>query len=157
MFRSPCPLPDAIRGQGAEVLNDLVAKAIVLHDAAYKAHHNVRGPAFGPLHALFQEVFEGMDEVRDRLAERVATLGAVAVGTAEEALKVAGMAPYPTDITDGFEHARALFDRLSAFDAAIYAASERIEEMKLIADVNALGDVAEQVEKLAWKIVSHIP
>ena len=48
---------------------------------AQNFHWNVTGMAFGPLHALFQEIYEDHFEGQDELAERIRALGAHAEGT----------------------------------------------------------------------------
>ena len=43
---------------------------------AQNYHWNVKGMAFGPLHQLFQEIYEDHFEAQDILAERMKALGA---------------------------------------------------------------------------------
>ena len=42
---------------------------------AQNFHWNVTGMAFGPLHALFQEIYEDHFTAQDDLAERIRTIG----------------------------------------------------------------------------------
>ena len=57
-----------------------VAEICVETMKAQNYHWNVSGMAFGPLHELFQEIYEDHFEAQDELAERVKALDAHAEG-----------------------------------------------------------------------------
>jgi starvation-inducible DNA-binding protein len=65
----------------AEALNQSVAETAVATMLAQNFHWNVKGMAFGPLHELFQQVYEDHFAAQDDLAERIRALGAHAEGT----------------------------------------------------------------------------
>jgi len=64
-----------------EALNQCVAETAVTTMLAQNFHWNVTGMAFGPLHALFQEIYEDHFTAQDDLAERVKALDGHAEGT----------------------------------------------------------------------------
>lgn len=72
--------PDAV-AQIADGLNQAVAETAVTTMLAQNFHWNVKGMAFGPLHALFQQIYEDHFVAQDDLAERVRQIGAHAEGT----------------------------------------------------------------------------
>lgn len=155
MFPSPTPKSDAIRSQAAAMYAPLIVAGISLTLFAQRAHWAVRGPAFGPLHALFGNAYDGVSAVVDRLAERAAALGAEdpmggGVGTVPVAALPAGADRL------GFGLCATLADAIDAFVVALHAAYERAEEMRLVADCNALQSVIEDVEKLGWMVRSHV-
>lgn len=151
MFPSPTPKSEAIRSQAAAMYAPLVVACVTVSLFAQRAHWAVRGPAFGPLHALFGDVYDGVPAVADRLAERAATLGAVDPMGAAETIAVP---PLPS--TDGLTLCVALAEVLEAFVVALHAAYDRAEEMRLVADCNALQSVIEDVEKIGWMVRSHV-
>ncbi|WP_172329557.1 Dps family protein [Mangrovicoccus sp. HB161399] len=61
-------------------LNQCVAETAVTTMLAQNFHWNVKGMAFGPLHDLFQKIYEDHFEGQDDLAERVRMLGGHAEG-----------------------------------------------------------------------------
>ncbi|MFW2544828.1 Dps family protein [Primorskyibacter sp. 2E107] len=67
--------------QIAEALNQCVAETAVATMLAQNFHWNVTGMAFGPLHDLFQKIYEDHFVAQDDLAERIKALGAHAEGT----------------------------------------------------------------------------
>ncbi len=67
--------------QIAEALNQCVAETAVTTMLAQNFHWNVTGMAFGPLHDLFQKIYEDHFVGQDDLAERIRALDAHAEGT----------------------------------------------------------------------------
>lgn len=73
--------------QIVEALNQCVAETAVATMLAQNFHWNVTGMAFGPLHALFQTIYEDHFIAQDDLAERVKALEGHAEGTLGGMLK----------------------------------------------------------------------
>ena len=63
-----------------EALNQSIAETAVTTMLAQNFHWNVTGMAFGPLHALFQEIYEDHFVAQDDLAERIKALDGHAEG-----------------------------------------------------------------------------
>jgi len=59
----------------AQALYQCVAETVVTTMMAQNFHWNVTGMAFGPLHALFQEIYEDHFIAQDDLAERIRSMG----------------------------------------------------------------------------------
>ena len=59
----------------AQALYQCVAETVVTTMMAQNFHWNVTGMSFGPLHALFQEIYEDHFTAQDDLAERIRTIG----------------------------------------------------------------------------------
>ena len=64
----------------AEALNQCVAETVVTTMLAQNFHWNVTGMAFGPLHELFQKIYEDHFEGQDELAERIKAIDMHAEG-----------------------------------------------------------------------------
>jgi starvation-inducible DNA-binding protein len=73
--------------QIAEALNQCVAETAVTTMLAQNFHWNVTGMAFGPLHDLFQKIYEDHFVAQDDLAERIKSLDAHAEGVLSGMLK----------------------------------------------------------------------
>lgn len=59
----------------------LLADSYVLYLKTQHFHWNVTGPFFGPLHSLFNELYDDLFEAIDLIAERIRALGAFAPGS----------------------------------------------------------------------------
>ena len=71
----------AAQAELAEALNQSVAETAVTTMMAQNFHWNVTGMAFGPLHDLFQKIYQDHFTGQDDLAERIKTIGGHAEGT----------------------------------------------------------------------------
>lgn len=154
-FVSPTDAPDSIRAQAVEKLITVVTNGVVVYLAAQDAHWNVKGPNFGPLHALFGEVYATVHGIVDRAAERAVTLGGTVSG-----LSVVGSRPAlaevpPTNNTDGLVFCANLAALVTAYAAQVDEAYRAVEGLRLTADANALQDAVEALEKLGWMLAAH--
>ena len=77
-------LDQKIRLTNADKLNPLLADTMTLRDMYKKHHWQVAGPTFYQLHLLFDKHFGEQSELVDALAERIQTLGGVAIAMAPD-------------------------------------------------------------------------
>ena len=84
LARYPLSLGDEVRAASVEALNHILCDTIVLRDMYKKHHWQVSGPTFYALHLLFDKHAGEQAELVDLLAERVQTLGGVAIAMAHD-------------------------------------------------------------------------
>jgi starvation-inducible DNA-binding protein len=87
MTQTAADLSPSAREAIADALNQAVAETVVTTMLAQNFHWNVTGMAFGPLHALFQEIYEDHFVAQDDLAERIRAIDAHADGVLGDMLK----------------------------------------------------------------------
>ncbi len=80
MTETALSLTTNARAAIAEALNQSLADTTVATMLAQNFHWNVKGMAFGPLHDLFQVIYEDHFAAQDDLAERIRALNAHAKG-----------------------------------------------------------------------------
>lgn len=80
MTQAAADLSPTAQSAICEALNQCVAETAVTTMLAQNFHWNVTGMAFGPLHALFQEIYEDHFTAQDDLAERIKALDGHAEG-----------------------------------------------------------------------------
>lgn len=115
MYVTRNDLPVAVRSAVAELLNARLADGIDLMLQAKQAHWNVRGQSFIPLHSLFDELAEQLEEFTDSMAERTVALGSIAEGTARVAAQRSTLEEYPLAIARAREHVEALATATASF------------------------------------------
>ena len=79
LIAMPLALGEKARQQSVDNLNQLLADTITLRDMYKKHHWQVSGPTFYQLHLLFDKHAGEQSELVDAIAERVMTLGGVAI------------------------------------------------------------------------------
>ena len=153
----PIGLDASVRGKLAQALNQILADTRILHDL-YKKHHWVmRGPTFYQLHLLLDTHAAQQDKLTDSLAERVQTLGAVAVGDPRHVAELTTIPRAP----DGVEDVSSMLNRLlQAHTAVLVQAREAAE---LADDEGDPGSedllssaVIPQNELQSWFLVEHL-
>jgi starvation-inducible DNA-binding protein len=91
----PIALDHKVRLTNTENLNQILADTITLRDMYKKHHWQVSGPTFYKLHLLFDNHFAEQVELVDSLAERVQTLGGVAIAMAPDVAETTRIARPP--------------------------------------------------------------
>ncbi len=80
----PLALDESVRLHSTKNLNQILADTMVLRDLYKKHHWQLTGHTFYQLHLLFDKHYEEQAELVDELAERIQTLGGVAIALAHD-------------------------------------------------------------------------
>ncbi len=154
---APIALSAEARGESAQLLNVILADSMILY-AMYKKHHwLVAGPTFYQLHLLFDKHAEEQQELIDLLAERVQTLGAIAVGDPRHAAELTTIDRPP----NGAEEVPAMIHRLlDAHETVIAKVRRAIDRTDKNADWGSndllMSDVLRRNELQVWFVSAHL-
>jgi starvation-inducible DNA-binding protein len=88
-------LHEQVRAQSVAALNRMVAHSMAMRDLYKKAHWQTSGATFYGLHLLFDKHYSEQLELVDALAERVQTLGGVALALAHDVVEESRIARAP--------------------------------------------------------------
>lgn len=155
MMRSPSPLSPKARRSSGEKINAIAIDLLGLSMVAKKAHWNCRGPLFGQLHGLFDDLYKATSEHADKLAEHVAMLGLVVSGDHVDVARDAVSEALP-DETDGLALADLVFDRTQSTIAEIGKAREAVDALGNEDGCQILCDASITISKLGWMLGSYI-
>src|SRR4029077_9333410 len=153
----PIALPTTAKASSCTLLNEILADSMILY-ALYKKHHwLVAGPTFYQLHLLFDKHYEEQAELVDLLAERVQSLGGIAVGDPRHAAELTTI-PRPPD---GAEEVARMIDRtLQAHEIVVAKARAAITATEESEDWGTndllMGDVLRRNELQVWFIAEHV-
>jgi starvation-inducible DNA-binding protein len=137
------------------ILNQRLADAADLKSQAKQAHWNVKGPNFIALHELFDRVSTELDTHVDDIAERITTLGGVAMGTVRLAAGNSSLSEYPHEISDGTAHVDALSSALSDFGKKVRSDIDKTDELGDKDTADLFTGVSREVDKLLWFVEAH--
>ncbi|KAA9006096.1 Dps family protein [Histidinibacterium aquaticum] len=139
----------------AEALNQSVAETAVTTMLAQNFHWNVTGMAFGPLHALFQEIYEDHFQGQDDLAERIRALDAHAEGMLAGMLKRSKV-----EEADGTQSDKEMIERLMKAEEQLASTLSGLEHIASEAGDTLTEDLAIERgrthEKFAWMLRAHL-
>src|SRR5690242_5838057 len=79
LTRYPLGLDDDVRQASVQMLNPLLSDSIMLRDLYKKHHWQMTGPTFYQLHLLLDKHYEEQVVLVDAIAERIQTLGGIAI------------------------------------------------------------------------------
>ena len=143
------------RGKLITILNQRLADAADLRSQAKQAHWNVKGANFIALHELFDQVSTELDTHVDDIAERITTLGGIAMGTVRLAANNSSLSEYPHEISDGTAHVDALSSALSDFGKKVRSDIDATEELGDKDTADLFTGVSRSVDKLLWFVEAH--
>ena len=139
-----------------EILNQRLADASDLKSQAKQAHWNVKGMNFIALHELFDQVATELDPHVDDIAERITTLGGVALGTIRVAAQNSTLSEYPLEISDGAAHVDALSNALADFGKKIRADIDATDELGDKDTADLFTGISRSIDKLLWFVEAHL-
>lgn len=139
-----------------DLLNARLAEAIDLALITKQAHWNLKGPTFIAVHEFLDEVRDEVDEHVDIIAERVAQLDGVALGTVQAVAKATTLPPYPTDIRKVSDHLQALVDHFAAVSKSAREAIDTADDADDADTADILTAYSRALDKNLWFLKSHL-
>ena len=139
-----------------KLLNEILANEAVLMVQTLNYHWNLVGPEFHDYHLLFGGQYTVLFADLDKLAERVRSLGGIALGSMKDMIKVAtlkedaGKTPSPRQmVINLLKQYEELTEQIR--DGLVMLDDKKSNDF---ATVNLLETVLEQHEKTAWMLRS---
>ena len=153
----PVGLSHNARAYSCQRLNQILADTQILH-ALYKKHHwLVRGATFYQLHLLLDKHADAQNELIDQIAERVQTLGGIAVGDPRHVAEITHIPRAP----DGCEEVPAMLSRLlEAHETILTDSHDAAAKVAELGDDGTndliVSDVIRTGELQAWFLAEHL-
>jgi starvation-inducible DNA-binding protein len=153
----PLALSHDARALSCELLNQILADTMIL-ESLYKKHHwQMRGPTFYQLHLLLDKHAGEQLELIDMIAERVQTLGGVAVADPRHVAEITSIERPP----NGVEQVPAMLSRLldaheTIIEKVRAAVGKTAESRDDGTNDMLMGDVLRTHELQVWFIAEHL-
>lgn len=138
------------------LLNARLADAIDLALVTKQAHWNLKGPTFIAVHEMLDLLRADLDQHVDIVAERVAQLDGVALGTLQAVGKATKLQSYPTDIRKVSDHLEALVERYAALAASVRDAIDTADEAGDADTADIFTAFSRSLDKDLWFLKSHL-
>jgi starvation-inducible DNA-binding protein len=155
--RLPIALSLEARAESCQLLNQILADSQILY-SLYKKHHWVmRGPTFYQLHLLLDKhAGEQLAQI-DMIAERVQTLGGVAVGDPRHAAELTTIERPPNGVEEVPVMLSRLLDAHETIISGVRAAITRTARNDDSGSNDMLmGDVLRTHETQVWFLAEHL-
>jgi starvation-inducible DNA-binding protein len=153
----PIGLSYEARVQSCQVLNKILADSMILYSLYKKHHWLVRGHTFYQLHLLLDKHAAEQVELIDVIAERVQTLGGIAIADPRHVAEVTSI-PRPPN---GAEEVPAMLSRLlEAHEMIIIETRDAITATADNRDDGTndllMGDVLRRHQLQVWFLAEHL-
>src|SRR5690242_16858216 len=151
-------VPGMKTDQAGEVVTLLQERLNALNDLALTLKHvhwNVVGPNFIAVHTMLDPQVDGVREMVDETAERIATLGASPIGTPGALVAQRSWEDYELGRADAIEHMAALDATYTHVIASHRQAIEHTEEADPVTQ-DMLITQTRQLELFHWFVRAHL-
>jgi len=153
----PIALDHKARTTSCQVLNQTLADSIILYNLYKKHHWLVRGHTFYQLHLLLDKHASEQLALVDLMAERVQTLGGIAVADPRHVAEITNV-PRPPN---GAEEVPAMLSRLlGAHETIIAEARKGADQADQVGDQGTndilVSDVLRTNELQTWFVAEHL-
>jgi starvation-inducible DNA-binding protein len=159
----PAPRTSIDQGQNTQsaetqqMLNAILADEFVLYVRTQNSHWNVRGMQFHSLHAFFEELYQESSKIIDDLAEKVRSVGGVAMATMEEYL---GNSRLKEQVGPPADPRKMIADLADGHETVVKHLREAFHMVKEKFDdpstENFVTDLLEKHEKMMWMLRTHL-
>jgi starvation-inducible DNA-binding protein len=153
----PLSLDHKVRLDSVDGLNQILADTMTLRDMYKKHHWQVSGPTFYQLHLLFDKHYGEQAELVDTLAERIQTLGGVAIAMAHDVAETTHVARVPRGREDATIQ---LYRLLQAHELIISEAREAARAAAASGDDGTndvlVSDVLRRNELQVWFVSEQL-
>jgi len=139
-----------------ELLNARLADSLDLSLAVKQAHWNLKGPTFIAVHELLDMLRTNLDTNSDTVAERVAQLDGVALGTTQTVGDETTLPAYPLDIRKVADHVAALVERYGALAKSVRDAIDTADEAGDAGTADIFTAFSRDLDKDLWFLKSHL-
>jgi len=138
------------------LLNARLADAIDLALVTKQAHWNLKGPNFIAVHEMLDQLRGDLDGHVDVIAERVAQLDGIALGTLQMVSEASQLAPYPTDIRKSDDHLNALVERYAKVSRSAREGIDAADEAGDADTADIFTAFSRDLDKDLWFLKSHL-
>ena len=141
----------------AQALYQCVAETAVTTMMAQNFHWNVTGMAFGPLHALFQDIYEDHFQAQDDLAERIRATGHTIDGRLQSMISASKVIEDETNATKtDLEMISCLLEAQRTVAATLSGACDIAASNGDRLTEDLCVERGRVHEKFAWLLESHL-
>lgn len=139
-----------------DLCNARLAESLDLSLLTKQAHWNIKGPTFIAIHLLLDDLRTELDIHTDTIAERVAQLDGIAMGTAQAVAENTSLAPYPTGIRKIPDHLEALVQRYGACATAARKSIDLADDAGDADTADIFTAYSRALDKALWFLKSHL-
>lgn len=139
-----------------EHLNKYLANLHVLYTKLHNYHWNVEGRGFFTIHAKLEELYDGVAEEIDEVAERILQLGERPLASMADYLKVADLKEAPSVGISSDDLVKAVMEDFKTLVGGLRAGIETAQEIGDEVTVDMMIGSLANLEKQLWMLDAYL-
>ena len=148
-------IPDDIRIQVVELLNQTLANTIDLKSQILQAIWHVRGIHFYPFYLLFSQISEQLDEQISLLLERISALASTPLVTVRSAAQYSQLPEFQFNAATTEEVLQALAQCVSLYGKLVRLGIIQTTDLGDAATAHIYTEISRTVDHHLWLLESH--
>jgi starvation-inducible DNA-binding protein len=149
-------IPVEIRVYLIQLMNQTLASTTDLRSQVKQACWNVKGKESSGVHRLFKKIAAELEDYSDLLADRITTIGGLALGTARVTASQSALPEYPSNITDAEAHVSALAERFAECAKAFRYGISQACDVEDAVTAAIYTDIARGIDKRLSCLEAHL-
>ena len=154
-YETKADIPDDIRIQIVELLNQSLADTMDLKSQILQAIWHVRGLHFYQFYLLFDQISQQLDEHIKLLVERISALASTPLITVRIVAQHSQLSEFPFQVSTVEEILQALAQRISFHGKFVRVGIVQATDLGDIATAHMYTTISRAVDKHLWLLESH--
>lgn len=154
-YRTRAEIPDDIRIQIVELLNQSLADTIDLKSQLLQAIWHVRGLHFYQFYLLFNGISEQLEAQSRVLTERISALASTPLVTVRVAAQSSQLAEFPFHVVTVEELVQALAHRVALYSKSVRLGILQTTDLGDASTARVYAEIAQVVDHHLWLLESH--
>ncbi|MEM9484984.1 MAG: DNA starvation/stationary phase protection protein Dps [Cyanobacteria bacterium P01_F01_bin.116] len=154
-YKTQANIPDDIRIQLVELLNQSLANTIDLKSQIFQAIWHVRGINFYQHYLLFSDVSDQLDEQITLLGERISALASTPLLTVKLAAQYSQLSEFPFHASTTEEILQALAQQVSLHSKCVRLGILQATDLGDATTAQTYTKISSTVDKHLWLLESH--
>lgn len=148
---------DQNKSSVSNLLKEILADQFLLYTKSRNYHWNVVGTNFYGLHKAFEDIYEGLAEDIDNIAERIRALGSNAPGTLKEFQKLSSIKETENNYPSSTEMVKEIINDLEYISNKLNSSAKKIQdENSDEVTAGMLYSLLEKYDKTMWMLKSTL-
>lgn len=148
---------DQNKSSVSNLLKEILADQFLLYTKSRNYHWNVVGANFYGLHKAFEDIYEGLAEDIDNIAERIRALGSNAPGTLKEFQKLSSIKETENNYPSSTEMVKEIINDLEYISSKLNSSAKKIQdENSDEVTAGMLYSLLEKYDKTLWMLKSTL-
>lgn len=156
LYPTRIDLPEEVRSYLVQMLNLALAYSVDLRSQVKQAMWNTKGKEAAILQNLLHTLGVELEDYADSMAERIAVLGGIVMGTVRTAATCSLLPEYPDNLVNAQAHALMVTERLAVYAKVIRGGVTSSQDVEDAVTAALCTEILRRIEKQLWTLETYL-